>query len=263
MMSRLVEPRPWSLRRWAGMIVLIFSVQAGLIFWLGTRKPTRPRPAAGAFTLHLAAEASAELRALYDPTLFTLPHAQGFAGPVSERMPRPGFQPFEWSAPPNRLPLAVERIGEVFTRLVETNQSAVLQLPAKPEAEPALPAFSPLSLWKGQSVVELEDGLAERQLLRPLQLKSWSSLDILTNSVVQAVVDVDGRPVSVTLLSGSGSAEADQYAVDQAEAARFKPVSRGPLETSPNLKAPLSWGKMIFLWHTTPKPPPSSPAPSP
>jgi TonB family protein len=263
MISASVESRPWSLRRWAGMIVLIFSVQVSLIFWLGTRQPIRPRPIAGALTLHLATQASAELHALYDPTLFVLPHPQGFSGPVWQRMPRPEFLPFEWSATPNRLPLAVEQIGDVFTRLVETNQSGVVQLPAKPEAVPTLPRVAPLALSRDQSVVELGNDLAERQLLRPLQLGSWSSPDILTNSVVQVVVDAEGRPVSVTLLSGSGSAEADQYAVDQAEAARFKPVNRSPLETSPNLKAPLSWGKMSFLWHTKPKPRPSSPASSP
>jgi hypothetical protein len=263
MTSASVEPRPWSLRHWGGMVVLIFGVQLGLIFWLGTRAPMLPLPAAAALTLHLAAPASAELRALYDPTLFTLPHAQGFSGTVWQRVPRPEFRPFEWSAPPNRLPLAVDRIGAIFTRLVETNYSSALQLPARPEASPTLPNLPPLSMLRARSVVELEDGLAERNLLTPLQLKSWSSLDILTNSVVRVVADAEGRPVSVTLLSGSGSADADQYALDQAEAARFKPASRTPAETSPNSAAPLSWGKMIFRWHTVPKPPPSAPAPGP
>ena len=263
MTSASVEPRPWSLRRLGGMFALIFGVQLGLIFWLGTRSPFRPRPTTAALTFHLAAQASAELRALYDPTLFALPHAQGFSGPIRQIEPRPEFRSFEWSAPPNRLPLPVDRIGPTFTRLVETNYSGALQLPAKPEANPTLPNLPPLSLLEDQSVLELEDGLAGRRLVTPLQLKSWSSPDILADSVVRAVVDAEGRPVSVTLLSGSGLADADQYAVDQAEAARFKPVSRTPAETGPNPAAPLSWGKMIFRWHTAPKPPPSALAPGP
>ena len=263
MTSALVEPRPWSLRRWGGMVLLVFGVQLGLIFWLGTRAPILPRPAAAPLTLHHATPASAELRALYDPTLFTLPHAQGFSGTVWQRVPRQEFRPFEWSAPPNRLPLAVDRIGAIFTRLVETNYSSALRLPARPEPSPTLPDLPPLSRLRARSVVELEDGLAERHLLTPLQLKSWSRSDILTNSVVRVVVDAEGRPVSATLLSGSGLAEADQYALDQAEAARFKPVSRNPAEVGPNSAAPLSWGKMIFRWHTVPIPPPSAPAPGP
>ena len=260
MTSALVKPRPWSRRRWGGMVVLILGIQLGLIFWLGTRKPIRPRPAAAAFTLHLAAQASAELQALYDPTLFTLPHAVGFSGPVWQRVPRPEFRSFEWSAPPNRLPRAVDHIGAVFTRLVETNYIDTLQEPAQPEPDPTLPDLPPLALLQDQSVLQLEGGLAQRRLLTPLQLKSWSNPDILTDSVVQVVVDAEGRPVSPTLLSGSGSAAADQYALDQARAARFEPLSRNPPEAVPNPMARLKWGKMIFRWHTLPTPPTSAPA---
>jgi len=262
MIPATAAARLWSPRRWGGMAVLVFVVQLGLIFWLGTRAPVRPRPAPGALTLHLAAPASADLRALYDPTLFTLPHARGFSGPVGQSLPRPEFRPVEWPAPPNHLPLAVDRIGVAFPRLAETNYSIAPQLPTRPEAEPTLPSVPRVSLLRDHSLLELEGDLAARHLVTPLQLKSWSSPDILANSVVQVIVDAQGRPVSATLLSGSGSPDADQYALDQAEAARFRPVSRTPAETSPNHSAPLSWGQMIFRWHTVPTPAPSAPAPS-
>ena len=87
-----------------------------------------------------------------------------------------------------------------------------------PRPSPTLPDLPPLALLQDQSVLQLEDGLAQRRLLTPLQLKPWSNPDILTNSVVQVVVDAEGRPVSLTLLSGSGSAAADQYALEQAKA---------------------------------------------
>jgi hypothetical protein len=260
MTSASVEPRPWSLRRWGGMVVLVFLVQLGLIFWLGTRTPILPRPAAAALTLHLAAPASAELQALYDPTLFTLPHAEGFSGQAWQRVRRPEFRSFEWSAPPNRLPRAVDQIGAVFTRLVETSFIDTLRQPAQSEPNPTLPNLPPLALLQDQSVLQLEDGLAQRRLLAPLQLKSWSNPDILTDTVVQVVVDAEGRPVSPTLLSGSGLAAADQYALDQARAARFEPLSRNPAEAAPNPMARLNWGKMIFRWHTLPAPPASPPA---
>ena len=99
------EPRPWSLRRWWGLVALIFVVQLGLIFWLGNRNPIRPRPPArGANASSLPRTASAELLALDDPTLFTLPHPQGFSGPAWRSAPQPEFRPFEWPAPTNRLP---------------------------------------------------------------------------------------------------------------------------------------------------------------
>ena len=260
MTSVLVEPRPWSLRRWGGMVVLIFGVQLGLIFWLGTRTPIRPRPAAAALTLHLATRASAEVQALYDPTLFTLPHAEGFSEPVWQRVPRPEFRSFEWSAPPNRLPRTVDQLGAVFTRLVETNYVDTLQQPAPPEPNPTLPNLPPLAQLQDQSVLQLEDGLAQRRLLTPLQLKSWPNPDVLSDSVVQVIVDAEGRPVSPTLLASSGLAAADQYALDQARAARFEPLSRNPIEAASNPMARLNWGKMIFRWHTLPTPPTSAPA---
>jgi len=253
-----VEPRPWPLRRWTGTLLLIFVSQLGLIFWLGTRTPAPPRPTAPAVTLYPAAPTLADLRALYDPSLFALPHANGFSGPVCQSMPRPEFRPFEWSAPKNHLPPAVDRVGAVFPRLVETNYSLVPQFQPRPEAQPMLSCHPPPSWFNDRSLVELEGDLAERNLMMPLQLKSWSSSDILTNSVVQVIVDAEGRPVSATVLSGSGSAEADQYALDQAEAARFTPVSHVPGDANSNPSSHLCWGKMIFIWHTVPTAPPSA-----
>jgi hypothetical protein len=258
-----VEPRPWSLRRWGGIVALILVVQLGLIFWLGGTTPIRPGPAAAGFTLHLATPASAELRALNDPTLFTLPHPEGFSGPAWQRVSRPEFRPFEWSAPTNRLALALDRLGTVFNRLVGRNHFSAPQIPAQPEADPTLPDLPPLALLADRSVLQLEDGLAQRRLLAPLKLKSWTNTNMLSNTIIQIIVDAEGRPVSPTLLSGSGWAEADQYALELARAARFEPVSRNPAETDANPTAHLSWGKMIFRWHTIPTPPASAPAVSP
>ena len=43
MTSAPVESRPWSRRRWWGMVALVFGVQLALIFWLGDRTPVHPR----------------------------------------------------------------------------------------------------------------------------------------------------------------------------------------------------------------------------
>ena len=80
MTTASVELRPWPLRRWGVTVALIFGVQLGLIFWLGSTAPIHPRPAAPAPTLRLTGQAFAELRALNDPTLFILPHPEGFSG---------------------------------------------------------------------------------------------------------------------------------------------------------------------------------------
>ena len=67
------------------------------------------------------------------------------------------------------------------------------------------------------------------------------------------VVNGTGVPVSAILLPpGSGSKEADQYALERARTARFEPISvEGPRRLT-NPLAELTWGEMIFHWQTLP-----------
>lgn len=247
-----VEVHPWPLRRWGEMIVLVFGIQLGLIFWLGSTAPIHPRPTAAGVTLQFAGAASAELRALNDPTLFTLPHPHGFSGPEWLRMPRVEFRSYEWPIPTDQLFQALDRFKPVFRPFAEASDVAAVQLPAQPEVEPTLPDLPLLPVLPDHSVLQLEGDLARRRLLVPLELKSQRHSAILAKSVVQVAVDAEGRPVSVTLLSESGLAEADQYALEQAKAARFERMNLGPAEGVSSPIAPLSWGKMIFRWHTFP-----------
>jgi hypothetical protein len=263
MTSAPVESRPWPRRRWWGLVSLIFGVQFGLIFWLGDTTPIRPRPAAPGFTFKLAGSAAAELLALNDPTLFALPHRQGSAGPPSLRTSPPESPSFQWPEPTNALLPAVGQLGTVFNRFIETNEFNSLPLPANPMPALTLPHLPPLAISAEQSTLLLEGDLARRRLITPLPLCSWPNPDLLTNSVVRIAVDAEGRPVSPTLLLGSGSREADLYALEQARAARFEPVRRNPAETALNPAADLSWGTMIFRWHTLPPPPANTPSANP
>jgi hypothetical protein len=258
-----VESRPWSRRRWWGLVGLVFCIQLGLIFWLGETAPVRPRFAAPGLTVRLAGSASAELLALRDPTLFVLPHPEEHPAPAWLKAPQPGVHSFTWQEPTNPPLLAVDQLGAAFSRLVAMNHSGPLVPLAKPEPRLTPPDLASQTVPTGQSVVRLEDALAQRRLITPLNLRSWTSRDILTNSVVQLLVDADGLPQSVTLLSGSGSRDADQYALDQAGAARFEPLSRDPSGPAPNPTTRLSWGRMIFRWHTLPPPPTNTSAVSP
>jgi TonB family protein len=263
MTSALVESRPWPRRRWWGLVALIFGVQLGVIFWLGDTSPVRPRPAAPVFTLKLAGSASAELLALNDPTLFALPHRQESAGSAALETPRPESPSFQWPEPTNSLLLAVDQLGAVFNRFIQTNEFNSLQVPANPMPPLTLPNLPPLAISAEQSTLLLEGDLAQRRLITPLPLRSWTNLDILTNSVVRIGVDAAGTPESLTLRSGSGSSEADRYAIELARAARFEPLRRNRADTAFHPAAELSWGSMIFRWHTVPPPPANTPAATP
>jgi TonB family protein len=113
-------------------------------------------------------------------------------------------------------------------------------------------------------MLRLEGGLAGRRLIKPIELRSWPYKDTLTNSVVQVIVGAAGRPVSVpVLLSSSGYPDADKYALQQTRTARFESVSRNGPGTTPNPLADMSWGKLVFVWHTLLLPPTNAPPSGP
>jgi TonB family protein len=263
MTSVSVESRAWSRRRWWGLVALIFVVQLSLIFWLGDTVPIRPRPAAPAFTFKLAGSASAELLALNDPTLFALPHRQGAVAPALLGTPRSEAPAFQWPEPTNSLLLAVGRLGAVFSRFIETNEFDSPQLPANLKPALTFPNLPPQAVAAEQSVLRFEWDLAPRRLITPRALRSWPNPEILTDSVVRIAVDSEGRPVSPALLSSSGSVAADQYALEQARAARFEPLRRNPADPALKPAADLSLVRMIFRWHTLPPSPTNTATASP
>jgi len=263
MMSPSVELPPWPRRRWGWTIALVFAGQVSLIFWLGERGPVRSRPPRPAPTLRLAGGASHELLALQDPTLFALPHRRGFSGPAWLEPPVLQNRPPDWSEEARCLPLPVAQLGAGLGQFIPTNSLAPLQMPPLGEPEWALfePASLPLS--PEQSRLRVEGGLAGRRLLATLDLPAWQHSDVLTNTIVQVLVNAEGRPVSVTLLPpGSGLTTADDHALAQARTARFEPASAGGQEGQP-LPPPLAhlaWGSLVFEWHTLPLPPTNAPA---
>jgi len=260
MTPALFELRPWSPgRRW-GVVALIFGAQLVLIFWLGETTPIRPRAPAPALTFTLAESAPAALLALNDPTLFALPHRQSLEGRASLGNSPPEFPSFQWPEPTNSLGLAVDRVGATFNQFIETNAFDSLRLPAGPEPDFPLPAPSSELTTAAQSALRLEGDLARRRLVTPLPLRSWPSPEILGDSVVRIAVDAEGTPVSPTLLSSSGAGDADQEALKLARAARFEPLRLDPADTDRDSAADLSWGRMIFRWHTIAQPRTNAPS---
>jgi len=239
-----LEPRGWSRRRWWTLVILVFAAHIGGIFALGNRKPPPIRPPAPAPLLQLTADAH-ELLELNDPTVFALPHRQSFAGAIWLQIPDIGFEPFRWTEPPRLLTLPLETLGATFVQFMQTNRLAQPELEAKPAPEwttPVAPDIGPVI--PSHSSLQLAGGLAGWRLLNPPKLESWAASDLLTNSVIQVLVNADGEVISSTLLARSGSPEADQFALEAARAARFEPQRDDG--AAPRL------GTMIFEWQTVP-----------
>ena len=246
----------WPWRRWLYRIVLVLLAQVVLIFILAER-PVRPAPGPQFRTrIKLAIDPASEellagLPVLSDPTLFALPSLQGFSGAAWLTFP-PLEQHFsDWSEPPRWLGLDTDRLGKDFLACVSTNTPARLLVADKPL--PSLPGQGPILTNRPaalRSEIRFEGDLARRPMMRPVALRSWAHSDILTNTVVQLLVDAYGDPLLHALLSTCGNSEADRFALQLAANVRFQSLpNEGGREAQ---SSSVTWGKMIFQWHTVP-----------
>ena len=254
-------PRPWSRSRWFISILTVFAAQIGLLFALRSRTPMVPAPPTPKLSISVATEPD-EILALNDPTLFLLPHREGFSGEAWRKTPRLEFQPADWSERPRLLPWTGPPPGEDFANSIRSNAVTAFQPFAIPE--PGLePGYSPEEPLATNSTVRIEGALKGRRLLTPFTLRSWPSKDLLTNSVVQVQVDARGDVFSAVLLAPPSvpRSDADKLALELAQRARFEsvqPVGPGRMKSS----APeLTTGTIVFEWQSLPMPPTNSPAP--
>lgn len=259
-MSDAAQSQPWSPRRWAALCLATFLAQLGFIFWLGERNPISPRPPAPAPELSLARNSTTEAMALQDPTLFALPRKQGFAGLAWLAVPMQRLPAVEFSIEPSWLELRPEQLGNSLQLLRDTNVIAGWRTPPMPEPELGWPPEK-INEMAVPSRVRVVGTQPIPQLLTPIDLPSWppkmlspTDADLLTNSVVEVTIGVDGRPLNATLLSGSGSKPADDFAVNQARQARFDGdlAAANPTESAPDLLSKLRWCRLIFDWQTRP-----------
>lgn len=253
--SGLARPQGWSRRRWGWAVVAALGVQLGLVWLLGERPQLRRLPQDFGLQISLAAEPDsarqlARLPLREEPTLFALPALHGFSGRAWMTAAPLGYEPEAWTEPMRWLEVEPERLGLGFGALVAASARAPLLVAEKPlpgliGAELPVPGVP----VRTQSVVRLSGGLAQRRLLEPLGVPSWPHPDILSNTVVQVWVDGAGWVLSATVLHGSGSAQADQFALRLALSARFEPAKAEPGSEG---TLGLTDGRLIFLWHTVP-----------
>jgi len=254
MISTPAEPRWWLAGRWWAAVVLMFAALIGLDLWLEDRSPPVPRKPASAPEFRLIDNQSAPglWLALEDPTLFALPHRQDFSGAAWMQMPPMEFRAADWSEPARWLPLAAPELGAAFSNFVKTNPVPSFPTLVMLEPEPMYSESFPPAPARSASSLRIEGGLAKRRLLSPLLLPSWTYADLLTNSVVQLLVDAQGDVVSAVLLPpGSNLLDADQCALALAKAARFGPAVAAPARPE-DPSAGLAIGTLVFQWQTLP-----------
>jgi TonB family protein len=251
MMTAPASSRSWPLRRWLAFIAVILLGQFACIFWLNGKRFTAPQVVPIVPRVYVPAGSRAELPDVSSPTLFVFANRRGFSGPAWLNIPSQQFDSPPWSEPPRPLALPAEELGGELAEFVRTNAAGAFELTPPPAPPPDF-AFTDDNAGAAQSTLTLEGGLANRQLMSQFKLASQPASDILTNSEVLAGVDAQGGVFSAVLLKSCGSKEADETAVKLAGTAQFQPARwAGPGISNPAAEK-LTWGEMVFHWHTTP-----------
>jgi len=241
--------RPWSRRRLHGLVLLCFAAQVILVVLFGERRTSALKPGLFATSVHLLSdpwsmEQLAAFTELGDPSAFALPSQEGFsrAGWLTYKLVPDEFA--DTPEEPKWLQLDAEGLGRNLSAFLATNATPPIRIADESMPElAALQARPSAELEFPQSELRIGGALAQRKLLTPLTVPPWPHTDILTNSVVHLLVDADGAPISTALVWGSGSKEADNFAVAATKRLRFKPARAGESVMS---------GTATFLWHTLP-----------
>ena len=237
---------------------LVFAAQVALIMWVGNPPPRKPRTLPLAPVFHIVGPGSRDLLALQDPTLFVLPHRENFSGDAWLKIVPQEFTPTNWTESPRPFQFPTQEMGAAFIAFIETNGPPRFQPRIESGLDDANAGAAPLPSISVPSRLRVEGDLARLRLLTPLHLPPQTNSDLLTNTVVQLVVDANGNPFSAVLWDSSGDDKANAQAVGIAKAIRFAPPEPAALGMVPLDK--MTSGKLIFEWQTMPSnAPPATP----
>jgi TonB family protein len=228
----------WRRGKWIAVIATIFALQLGMFIWASQKQagaravyPAEPKvafaPAPGAL--------DHEWLEMENPFLFASASRKGFSGEAWLRQPK-------WTVPEPR----------------QRTEPAFLQLRYAREFNPtpdAARSFEAIQRHRTTTVFPPPDippssrtqaselrlgGFQGRALAVPVPLPAQYHSDVLSSSVVEAMIDRDGLVISARVIENSGSAKADSDALALTRRARFTPLKSD--ENVPEV------GKLIFEW---------------
>jgi TonB family protein len=158
-------------------------------------------------------------------------------------LPRPQYQFAEWSAPARWL----------------SNSPVVLAIPKAPAelpprsldvAQPRRESPLPTALLASQTTVQVVGGgLADRAWERVPTPGSWEAADLPGTTRVAVRVNPQGWVITARVVSGSGSAAADEAARAAVAGAQFRPLP-GAARRPGFQAADLVAGEVVIHWHT-------------
>jgi hypothetical protein len=236
------------LKHWIAVGV-VFGAQVLFAFWLGNPPPPKTVNLPPVPIVHLVAAGDAVLLALQDPTLFILPHRDNFSGDAWMKMKDLTYAPAQWTEPVRPLELPKEQLGAAFVAFMQTNRPQRFQMRIDLTRDTAAVDSAPLTPIAMPSRLLVEGDLAQLRLLAMPKLPPQTNADLLTNTVINLVVDGKGQPFSAVISASSGKPEADLDALNKyAKALRFAPREEAALGVVPANKT--TAGRLIFEWQT-------------
>lgn len=240
---------------WLGGFLFLFLIHTFAIFVYGEReKALPPRKQIEPFLYIAGDEATdeqlAKLTGWRDPTLFALPHPQGFSGGAWLT-----FQPemparSNWTAPPEWLPLPAAQLGQTLHEFMTTNRRPEETLLAALRAPKTLEARLPGEVLAMKTSARVEGPLLSRPLARTPALPGIPSSDVLKNTVVSLAVNGEGVVESLSVAGASGSTEADERALALARLFEFQPLALRDARARET--APPTLGRIVFNWQLLP-----------
>jgi hypothetical protein len=238
--------------RWLLCLALVFTLQLALIFWLSDTPPPPVRKSVPAPTLHLAGKSSYELLALSDPTLFALPHSQGFSGKAWIKSSLVPKRSFEWKEEPHWLTISRDEVPRAPKQETPTDGFQTLQMVTSLERETPPVSVSSTSRFRQKSELRLEGAIARQEVRNVPELPSWPYVENFTNTVIGVMVNPAGLVISPALLSRSGSKDADDYGLRLARQLQFKANTLAGTGTRGTSQSNFIWGELVFQWHVLP-----------
>lgn len=228
----------WRRRKWLAVIATVFFLQLGMFIW-ASQKQVRARAVYPAEPKVAFAPPSTtpdrDWLEMENPFLFVSASRNGFSGEAWLRHPR-------WTAPEPRQRNKPGYLQWDQARKLNPQRDAPQSFPSLPRHRTTAvfppPNLPPLARTQ-TSTLRLA-GFQNRRLAAPLPLPVQYHSDVLSSSVVEAMIDRDGLVISARLIERSGSAKADADALALARRARFSPAKSN--ENLPEV------GKLIFDW---------------
>ncbi len=239
------------------MIGLVFGAQLWAVRHFNLI--TVPRPPSGegrtefrAYPGSLNSDELAETLLARDPTLFALPAARGFTGPIWLAAAPVDHRAPVWTEPPRFLEMDPNSLGRTLSTFLHDNGFPPFDpIDKTAGSKAALGLFTPAEASENRSLLSVEGRLAARKMDDSPALPAWASAELVTNSIVRVSVNPAGTTVSAVLVERSGLAEADAAALRIAWRLRFQPEAgsrrAGRLDVTS-----LDWGDLVFRWAASP-----------